>query len=129
MDYYISKKLQHQDFEVAIAQVTEVLKKWGFGILTTIDVQHTLKEKIGTEFRKYKILGACNPHFAHKALLMEDKIGVLLPCNVVVQQFDDGTIEIAAMKPSGAMSVVENPSLEAIANEVEQIMNKVIEAL
>ncbi len=129
MDYYISTNLPQQDFDSVIDKVTEELKKYGFGILTTIDVQQTFSEKIGVDFRKYKILGACNPHFAHKALVNEDKIGVLLPCNVVVQQHDNGTVEVAAMNPREAMSVVENQALEGIANEVEQIMHKVIEAL
>lgn len=129
MEYYISKKVQQDDFDAVIQKVTDELKKFGFGILTVIDVQQTLKEKIGAEFRKYKILGACNPHFAHKAFMTEDKIGVLLPCNVVVQQHDDGIIEVAAMNPRGAMSVVDNPSMETLADEVENIMNQVIDAL
>ena len=117
MNYYLSKTLA-TSFEHAIARVTEELKKEGFGILTEIDVKATLKKKLDADFRPYKILGACNPPFAHQALQVEDKIGVMLPCNVIVQEIADGQVEVAAMDPAGAMQVVENPQLQAIAQQV-----------
>ena len=92
MSYYYNKVLKGKDFNEAIDQVTAELKKEGFGVLTEIDVKETLKKKIDVDFKKYKILGACNPHFAHKALQSEDKIGVFLPCNVVVEENENGDI-------------------------------------
>jgi uncharacterized protein (DUF302 family) len=102
-------------FDEAIEKVTEELKKEGFGVLTQIDVKAALKKKIGVDFRKYRILGACNPSFAHKALLAEDKIGTMLPCNVIVQETEEGTIEIAAVDPVSSMQAVNNESLGEIA--------------
>lgn len=129
MKYYFNKILKNKGFDAAITQVTEELKKEGFGILTEIDVQDTLKKKIDVDFKKYKILGACNPQFAHKALQSEDKIGVLLPCNVIVQEHDDGAVEVSAVDPIASMGTVENESLGIVAKEVQQKLKRVIENL
>ena len=129
MTYYFSKIFKDKGFEEAIAEVTEALKAEGFGILTEIDVQGTLKQKIDVDFRKYRILGACNPHFAHKAFQAEDKIGILLPCNVIVQEHDDGSVEVAAMNPTAAMVAVQNTELGGLAGEVEKIMERVVNSL
>jgi len=113
MSYYFSKKLD-LGFDEAIEKVTEALKGEGFGILTEIDVKETLKKKLDVDFRPYIILGACNPPFAHKALEAEDKIGTMLPCNVIVQKLDDG-VEVAAVDPVASMKAVENDQLGDIA--------------
>lgn len=126
MSYYINKVLQNASFDEAIERVTSELKKEGFGVLTEIDMTGTLKNKIDVDFRKYKILGACNPHFAHKALLSEDKIGTLLPCNVIVQEFDNGEIEVAAVDPIASMSSVKNDAMEGLAREVQEKLKRVI---
>jgi len=128
MSYYFSKVLD-VEFDDAIERVTESLKQEGFGILTEIDVKATLKKKMDVDFRKYKILGACNPPFAHKALLAEDKIGLMLPCNVIVQETPDGKTEVAAIDPVASMSAVENPDLEPIGGEVREKLKRVIESL
>lgn len=129
MKYYHEKALKNISFEAAIEKVTEALKEEGFGILTEIDVKETLKKKLDEDFRPYKILGACNPPFAHKALLAEDKIGAMLPCNVIVQQLDDGIIEIAAVDPVASMQSVENEGLSKIAEEIQSKLKSVIESL
>lgn len=126
MSYYFSKTVDLL-FDEAIQKATDELKKVGFGILTEIDVKETLKKKIDVDFRKYKILGACNPHFAHKALSTEDKIGVLLPCNVIVQETEDGKVEVAIMNPAEAMSVVKNEKLEPIAADVNQLLETALQ--
>lgn len=126
MSYYFNKILKNKSFEVAIEEVTAELKKQGFGVLSEIDVKDTLKKKIDVDFKKYKILGACNPHFAHKALLNEDKIGVFLPCNVIVEEHDNGTIEVSAVDPVASMSTVENENLAELASEVRQKLQKVV---
>ena len=128
MTYYHEKTLENISFEEAIQKVTETLKEEGFGILTEIDVKETLKKKLDEDFRPYKILGACNPPFAHKALLAEDKIGAMLPCNVIVQQSDD-SVEIAAVDPVASMQAVENKDLEGIAEEIQSKLKAVIESL
>ena len=128
MKYYHEQTLTNVSFEEAIQKVTEALKEAGFGILTEIDVKETLKKKLDEDFRPYKILGACNPPFAHKALLAEDKIGAMLPCNVIVQQTDDG-VEIAAVDPLASMQAVENKDLEGIAEEIQSKLKAVIESL
>lgn len=128
MSYSFSKVL-NSGMEPAIAKVTEALKAEGFGILTEIDVKATLKKKIDVDFRPYMILGACNPTFAHKALLAEDKIGTMLPCNVVVQRLDDGVIEVSAVDPMASMQAIENPDLEGIAAEVRTMLQDVINGL
>ena len=129
MNYYYSKKMQNVSFDEAVEKVTEALKQEGFGVLTEIDVKATLKKKLDVEFRPYKILGACNPPYAHKALEAEDKIGIMLPCNVIVQETADGTIEVAAVDPVASMSAIENPKLMEIAAEIQQKLKTVIEKL
>ncbi|MCZ7601838.1 MAG: DUF302 domain-containing protein [Melioribacteraceae bacterium] len=126
MSYYFAKTVD-LSFDEAIQKATDELKKVGFGILTEIDVKETLKKKIDVDFRKYKILGACNPHFAHKALSTEDKIGVLLPCNVIVQESEDGKVEVAIMNPAEAMSVVKNEKLEPIASDVNKLLETALQ--
>jgi len=128
MSYYFNKTL-NTSFDDAVARVTEELKKEGFGILTDIDVQKALKEKLNVDFRKYRILGACNPPYAHKALETEDKIGTRLPCNVIVQELGDGVVEVAAIDPVESMQAVENTSLWTIAEEIQQKLRNVIENL
>lgn len=128
MAYYFNKILD-TTFDKAIAKVTDALKTQGFGILTEIDVKATMKQKLDIDFRNYKILGACNPPFAYKALSVEDKIGTMLPCNVIVQELNDGKIEIAAIDPIASMSAVQNPALGDIAFEVQDRLKKVIESL
>ncbi|HBH61118.1 MAG TPA: hypothetical protein DDX85_05120 [Nitrospiraceae bacterium] len=127
MKYYFSKKL-NIPFNEALIRVTDELKKEGFGILTEIDVQAAMKKKLNVDFRKYQILGACNPPFAHKALEAEDKIGTMLPCNVIVQETEGG-VEVAAIDPVASMQAVENPALEGIASEVQRLLKKVIDSL
>ncbi len=128
MSYYISKTVTLA-FEEAVSRVTDQLKKEGFGILTEIDVSQTLKKKLDVNFRKYKILGACNPHLAYKALLAEDKIGVMLPCNVIVQETPDGKVEVSAVDPIASMQAINNPDLEDLAKEVQGKLRKVVEQL
>ncbi len=128
MSYYFSKKIT-SEFNAAIARVTEELKKEGFGILTEIDVTATLKKKLDVDFRNYRILGACNPPFAYKALLAEPMIGVMLPCNVVVQEIDVGEVEVAAVDPLSSMQAIQNSQLQAIAGEIREKLKKVIDQL
>ena len=129
MNYCFTKILKNRDFDEVIVQVTEELKNQGFGVLTEIDVKATLKKKIDVDFRRYQILGACNPTFAHKALSAEPHIGVFLPCNVIVQENEVGDIEVSAVDPMASMASVENESLGEIASEVKLMMKKVIENL
>lgn len=129
MAYYYNTVMHKTSYDEAIEMVTEALKNEGFGILTRIDVKDTLKEKIGADFRKYVILGACNPHFAHQALQAEPKIGVFLPCNVVVEEHDDGSVEVSAVDPIQMMAPVANPALEGLAGEVRERMSRVIQAM
>jgi len=128
MEYYFSKKTG-LSFDTAIEKVTEELKKEGFGILTDIDVKETLKKKLGVDFRRYRILGACNPAFAYKALQKESKIGTMLPCNVIVQELEDGTVEVTAIDPLASMQAVQNPGLKEIAKQVQEKLKKAIESL
>ena len=128
MKYYI-EKITEYGFDEAIEKVTEELKKEGFGVLTEIDVQATLKKKLDVDFNKYQILGACNPPFAHKALRAENKIGAMLPCNVIVQELDDGKTEVAAVDPMASMLAVENDKLSEIAGEIRSKLKKVIKNL
>lgn len=128
MSYYFSKTV-NDDFDTAIEKVTDELKKEGFGILTQIDVQQTLKEKLDVDFKKYKILGACNPHFAHQALLAEDTIGTMLPCNVIVREVQNGQVEISAVDPVASMMAIKNEKLGVVANEVREKLKKVIDNL
>lgn len=129
MNYSFNKKLAGLTFDEAIEHLTAMLKTEGFGIVSEIDMQATLKTKINVEFRKYKILGACNPQYAYKALQAEDKIGIFLPCNVVVQEHSNGDIEVSAVDPIPAMSAVENKEMEVIAAEIQQKIKDVMEKL
>jgi len=128
MSYYFAKTLE-TTFDDAIARTTRALGDEGFGVLTEIDVAATLKKKIGADFRPYRILGACNPGFAHKALLAEDKIGTMLPCNVIVQEVAPGAVEVAAVDPIASMSAIQNQDLGAIAGQVRDKLRSVIAAL
>lgn len=128
MSYYFSKTLA-VPFDEAVARVTAELKKDGFGVLTDIDVKKTLNEKLGVDFRKYRILGACNPSFAHKALLAEDKIGTMLPCNVIVQELADGLVEVAAIDPVASMQAIQNQELGTIGLEVRNKLKAVVDRL
>jgi len=126
--YFYAKELKGS-FDETIQTVTEELKKEGFGILTEIDVKETLKKKLDVDFRKYRILGACNPPFAYKALQAEPNVGVMLPCNVVVQEKENGAIEVAAVDPLASMKAIENPELEKIAGEVRDKLKAVVDRL
>ena len=128
MAYYFSTTLP-APFDDALARTAAALRAEGFGIITEIDVQKTLSEKIGVAFRKYRILGACNPKLAHEALLLEDKIGTMLPCNVVVQELDSGAVEVAAIDPVASMQAVENPRLKEAAVQVGEKLKRVITQL
>ncbi len=127
MSYYFGKVL-NVTFDEAITKVTEALKKEGFGVLTEVDVQATMKKKLNVDMQAYKILGACHPDFAYQALQAEDKIGTMLPCNVIVQQTPEG-MEVAAVDPVASMQAIENPSLGDIANQVRAKLKAVIENL
>jgi len=128
MDYYFSKTVT-KDFDVVIENVTSALQKEGFGVLADINIQDTLKNKLGVDFRKYRVLGACNPPFALRALETENKIGTMLPCNVVVQETADGKVEIAAINPVQSMISVENRQLHEITIEIGVKLQKVIDTL
>jgi len=128
MTYHFSKTC-NLAFEEAISSVTEKLKTEGFGILTEIDVKDTLKKKLNVDFRKYTILGACNPPFAYQALQAEDKIGTMLPCNVIVQEHGNGQVEVSAVDPVASMRAIENPALGAIAEQIRAKLKKVIDSL
>ena len=128
MSYYFSKTV-NKNFDEATEHVTEELKKEGFGVLTQIDVQDTLKKKLDVDFKKYRILGACNPNLAYQALQSEDKIGTMLPCNVIVEENTDGTVEVSAVDPVASMSGVRNDSLGGVAMQVRGKLQKVINNL
>jgi uncharacterized protein (DUF302 family) len=128
MSYCFSKNLD-LSFEEAISNVTQELKKEGFGILTEIDVKDTLKNKLNVDFCKYTILGACNPPFAYKALQVEPRIGTMLPCNVIVREQSDGKIEVAAVDPLASMQAIQNPELQKVAVEIRSKLRKVIDQL
>ena len=128
MSYYFSKTLD-MSFDQAISKVTEELKKEGFGILTDINVKDKLKEKLNVDFANYRILGACNPPFAYQALQVENKIGTMLPCNVIVQERPDGKVEVAAIDPIASMQAIANPKLQDIAEQVQAKLKKVIDGL
>ena len=128
MSYYFSKTLS-TSFDDAVRRVTEALKQEGFGILTEIDVKATLKQKLGVDFRPYRILGACNPKLAHEALTLEDKIGTMLPCNVVVQETADRQVEIVAVDPVASMMAIDNAALRHTAEAVRDRLRRVIAAV
>lgn len=128
MTYHFSRKLS-ASMEEAADRVIHELKEEGFGVLTEIDVKRALKEKLDVDFRPYRILGACNPALAHQALQHEDKIGTMLPCNVVLQQSSDDEVEVSAIAPVASMQAVDNPALKAIAEQVQVRLQHVIERL
>jgi uncharacterized protein (DUF302 family) len=128
MSYYFTAFVK-KPFEEAVVYVTNALKKERFGVLTTIDVREAMKNKLNVEFRNYKILGACNPPFAYQALLAEDKIGAMLPCNVIVQEQADGRVEVSAVDPVASMQAVQNAALANIATKVQEKLRRVIEQL
>ena len=125
MDYHFSTTM-NGPFEDAVEATKAMLKQHGFGVLTSIDVQATLKEKLGVDFRAYRILGACNPQMAYKALQAEDKIGTMLPCNVIVQDRGNGIVEISAVDPVASMQAIDNPSLGEVAQKVRDQLKAVI---
>lgn len=125
MNYYFTKTLSG-NFENIIERVTESLKAEGFGVLTEIDMKATLKKKLDVDFYNYKILGACNPTFAYKALQAEDKIGAMLPCNVIVQEKESGKIEVSAVDPAASMQAIQNSALKDIAEQVREKLKRVI---
>jgi len=129
MSYYINKTLSGISFQEGIDRITESLKKEGFGILTEIDIKATLKKKLDVDFHNYRILGACNPPYAYKALQAEDKIGTMLPCNVIVQEKANGDIEISAVDPIASMQAIQNENLGTLANEIRDKLKACIDAL
>jgi uncharacterized protein (DUF302 family) len=128
MSYHFSKKLT-LSFDDAIEKTTAVLKDEGFGVLTEIDIKETLKKKLDVDFRKYRILGACNPPNAYKALQAEGHIGLMLPCNVIVQEHENGEVEVSAVDPVASMQAIENDKLGDVAKEVQDMLKRVIEKL
>ena len=128
MEYYFSKTIS-LSFDEAINRVTEVLKSEGFGVISEIRMHEKLKEKLGVDYKKYTILGACNPAYAYKALQVEDKIGTMLPCNIVVQELSENHIEVAAVNPIASMMAIQNPELIGIAKEVTDKLQVVISRL
>lgn len=128
MSYYFAKTLSCS-FDEAIERTTEALKKAGFGIITEIDVKETLKRKLDLDFRSYRILGACNPRMAHEALQIEDKVGTMLPCNVIVQEIGAGRTEVAAIDPVASMQAIDNPKLLGPAREVQAMLQGMIQQL
>ena len=128
MRYYFSNTL-NTSFDDTVAKVIAELNKEGFGVLTEIDVKGALKKKLNVDFKKYRILGACNPAFAYEALQVEDKIGTMLPCNVIVQEISAGVVEVAAIDPIASMQAIDNPKLRSVAEQVQAMLKKVIETL
>ncbi len=129
MDYYFSTKLKNQSFDEVVQKTIDALSQEGFGVLTEIDMKATLKKKLDVDFHSYKILGACNPPLAYQALKAEEKIGTMLPCNVIVQEKEKGTIEIAAVDPAASMQAVENDALIEVAETVREKLQNVIQRL
>jgi len=128
MDYYFTKTLA-ASFDEAVQRTTDALKTEGFGIISEINIHEKLNEKLGITFKKYRILGACNPGYAYKALQAEDKIGTMLPCNVIVIDKENGETEVAAVNPIASMMAIQNPALEPIAIEITEKLKRVIDAL
>jgi uncharacterized protein (DUF302 family) len=128
MSYYFTKIIDGS-FDEAVSRIKEELKKEGFGILTDIDIKETLKKKLNADIHQYRILGACNPPYAYQALQIENKIGLMLPCNVIVQEIEDGKIEVSAIDPSASMQATKNKSLKKVAGEIREKLIKVIENL
>ena len=128
MSYYFNKTIA-ADFETVKKKVIAELGKEGFGILTEVDVQATFKNKLDVDFRKYQILGACNPHYAHQAIEAEDKIGTMLPCNVILQELENGKVEVAAINASASMQAVDNNKVADVAKIISAMLKKVVDAL
>lgn len=128
MNYHFSKKLD-VPFDEAIEVTTAALKEEGFGVLTEIDIKSTLKEKLDVDYKKYHILGACNPPMAYEALKAEDHIGLMLPCNIIVQEHDNGDVEVSAVDPIASMQAIENEELQDVAEEVRYLLKKVVDEL
>ncbi len=128
MTYSFTARLD-RPFDEVVAAATDSLKKHGFGVLTEIDVRETLKKKLDIEFRPYRILGACNPKMAYQALQAEDKIGTMLPCNVIVQQLENGQVEVSAVDPVASMQAIQNPKLGEVAEQVQGMLRQVIDEL
>ncbi|MBN8993622.1 MAG: DUF302 domain-containing protein [Rhizobiales bacterium] len=128
MSYYFAQTLR-SSFDDAVAKTTAALKEEGFGVITEVDVKETLKRKLDVDFRRYTILGACNPKLAHEALKLEDKVGTMLPCNVIVQELEPGQVEVAAIDPVASMQAIGNPNLERKAQTVRQKLQQVIARL
>lgn len=128
MPYYLSKTLQ-TPFDATVERVTEALRTEGFGVLTEIDMQATMKKKLGVDMQKYRILGACNPPLAYQAIQAEDRIGLMLPCNVIVREASGGGTEVAAIDPVASMQAVDNPQLAQIGEQVREKLKRVIESL
>ena len=128
MAYYFSRVL-NDSFDNVVRRTGEALKHEGFGIITEIDVTETLRKKIGVSFRNYRILGACNPAYAQQALGIEDKVGTMLPCNVIVQEAGDGKVEVAAIDPVASMAAIDNPQLKSLAGQVGEQLRKVVASL
>lgn len=129
MSYYFNTVIKNKTFDEVIGMVTDELKKESFGVLSVIDVQQTFKNKLNVDFRKYKILGACNPQLAHKALQQEDKLGLLLPCNILIEEHENGEIEVSAIDAVAQLSPAKNKALDGIAAEVKQKLINVINSL
>lgn len=123
MSYYIST-ITHQNFNKTLQQVTKALETEGFGILSNIDVKTTLKEKLNVDFKNYTILGACNPQYAYNALQIEDKIGIMMPCNIIISEQEDGRVEISVLDPTTALNVIENEELQPFANQIKQKLQR-----
>jgi len=128
VSYYLSKTVQ-TPFDAAVEKVTEALKQEGFGVLTEIDMKATMKKKLDVDIQKYKILGACNPPLAYQAIQAEDKIGLMLPCNVIVQEVAGGGTEVAAIDPVASMQAVDNPQLGEVGKQVQGKLKRVIDSL
>lgn len=128
MSYHFTRTVA-MPFDEAVEHVTKALAGKGFGVLTTIDVSATMKKKLGVDFKPYTILGACNPHYAYKALQAEDKIGTMLPCNVIVTEVEPGRVEVSAVDPVASMAAISNPSLGEVAGTVRNLLKEVVEGL
>lgn len=128
MSYYFAKVL-NADFDTAVQRTIAALKQAGFGIITEINVKETFKQKLGIDYRNYRILGACNPKLAHEALEIEDKVGTMLPCNVVVQEIEPGKVEVAAIDPLASMQAIDNPRLRVAAGKVQAQLKQIVEQL
>lgn len=126
---YVFKKKSSSSFDQTLINVADQLGKEGFGVMTEIDVTAALKNKLGKDFRRYRILGACNPQYAYQALQLEPHIGAMLPCNVIIQEYENGDVEVAAIDPIASMQAVQNDSLRAVAEAVQQRLKKVIARL